>query len=182
MSHGHRGPRSSRNISVLELIAPILLVLCLSGPALLAQHPPGHGSQAAHQIVQADTVSWGPGPPALPPGAQAAILHGDPSKPGLFVLRLKLPDGYKVPPHWHPSDEHITVFQGTFLVGMGDGFDAGALKPINTGGYAFMPSKTNHFAQAKGETILQVHGMGPFMVTFVNPADDPRPKAPSGGQ
>jgi quercetin dioxygenase-like cupin family protein len=106
-----------------------------------------------------------------------AALVGDPSKPGVpYVLRAKLPDGYKVPPHWHPGDENVTVLKGTFLIGKGEKLDPSTMEELPAGSFVQMPKTMRHFAMAKGETIIQVHGIGPFDVTYVNPEDDPRKK------
>jgi hypothetical protein len=135
-----------------------------------------HSGDNDHVVVRPDEIKWGPAPPSLPAGAQAAILVGDPSKSAPFVLRAKLPDGYKVPAHWHPTDENVTVIQGTLMVGKGDKLNAANSKPMPAGSYMRMPKEMRHFAWAKGETIIQVHGMGPFEINYVNPADDPRKK------
>jgi len=135
-----------------------------------------HGADKEHLRVRADDIKWGPAPPSLPAGAQAAVLMGDPGKAVPYVLRAKLPDGYKVPPHWHPTDENVTVIQGTLMVGKGETFSADASKALPAGSFARMPRGMRHFAWAKGETIIQVHGIGPFEITYVNPADDPRKK------
>jgi quercetin dioxygenase-like cupin family protein len=123
-----------------------------------------------HKIVTADSLQWGPGPI---PGSKVAVLSGDPAAEGPFAIRFRLEDGLKVPPHWHPTDEHVTVLSGTFNVGLGETFDESKMTPLHAGDYAMMPAKERHFATAKGETILQVHGMGPFKINYVNPADDP---------
>lgn len=130
-----------------------------------------------HVMVKPGDLKWGPAPPSLPPGAQVAVLAGDPSKEGApFTMRAKMPDGYTVPPHWHPTDENVTVLQGTLLVGRGTKIEADALEILPAGSYMRMPKTMRHYARAKGETILQVHGVGPFAVNYVNPADDPRKK------
>lgn len=130
-----------------------------------------------HTALAPDEMKWGPAPPGLPPGADIAVVSGDPSKPGLpFTMRARFPDGYKVPPHWHPTDENVTVLQGTINLGTGDTFDQSATKALPTGSFASMPKHMHHFAWASGETIIQIHGMGPFAITYVNPADDPRKK------
>ncbi len=105
-----------------------------------------------------------------------AVLQGDPSVPGaLFTVRLRLPDRYVLPPHWHPTDEHLTVISGKFLVGLGDTFDKHSLlPPLRAGGFITAPANANHFAITKGRTVVQVHAIGPFEMTYVNPADDPR--------
>jgi len=132
---------------------------------------------AQHVLVKPGDVKWGPAPPSLPPGAQMAVLDGDPAVAGKpFVIRAKFPDGYRVSPHWHPTDENVAVLSGTFMVGMGDTFDEKSMNVLGAGGFARMPKSMHHFAMAKGETVIQVHGVGPFQVTYVNPADDPRTK------
>jgi quercetin dioxygenase-like cupin family protein len=93
-------------------------------------------------------------------------------------LRLSLPNGYRIQPHYHPGIEHVTVVKGTFRVGMGDKFDASALNSMPTGAFAYLAPRTHHFAQAQGETIVQVHGVGPWALIYVNPADDPRKQTP----
>ena len=134
-------------------------------------------AQDKHVLTTPDEIKWGPAPPALPPGAEMAVMSGDPSKAGLpFTIRAKFPDGYKVPPHWHPTDENVTVIQGAINLGMGSKFDQTAGKQLTAGSYALMPKRTNHFAWASGETIVQIHGTGPFAINYVNPADDPRHK------
>ena len=120
------------------------------------------------------SLTWGPAPAAFPAGAKMAVERGDPTKSGEFVVRLSFPAGYKIPPHWHPTDEHVTVISGSFLVGMGETFDKATMKELPAGGYVLLPAQMRHYAMAgKKETIVQVHGMGPFQLTYVNPADDP---------
>lgn len=130
----------------------------------------------SHAVVPPKAIKWLNFPQGGP-GVKAAIISGDPEKPGPFVLRIKSPAGAKVPPHWHPGDEHLTILSGTFAIGMGDVFDAKALKALPAGTYALLPRDMHHFAQSKTATVVQVHGMGPFLINFVNPADDPRTKA-----
>jgi quercetin dioxygenase-like cupin family protein len=135
-------------------------------------------SGGSHVIVGADEVKWMPAPPSLPSGAQLAVIEGDPSKAGgTYTIRLKAPDGYKIAPHWHPVTENVTVLEGIFFVGMGDKFDQSAGKELKAGSFASMPVGMRHFGWTKGETVLQVHGVGPFEVNYVNPADDPRKSA-----
>ena len=130
-------------------------------------------SAPAHIVVAAPEIKWGPAPPVFEKGALMAVLSGDPGKAGPFVVRLKVPAGFKVAPHWHPTDENVTVISGTFALGMGEKFDAAALKPLGPGGYGLMPAEMRHFAMAKTAVVVQVHGTGPFALTYVNPADDP---------
>ena len=132
---------------------------------------------AKHVIMTTGDIKWGPAPDGLPAGAQVAVLDGDPAKPGApFVIRAKMPDGYKVMPHWHPADESLTVISGSFSVGMGDAWNESSLKELKAGEYGRMPKMMHHYAVAKGETVLQIHGVGPFAITYVNPKDDPRKK------
>jgi quercetin dioxygenase-like cupin family protein len=131
--------------------------------------------RTAIQIAPAD-IQWVDGPPSLPAGAKAAVLSGDPKKEGLFVMRLKLPADYKIMPHSHPGHEHVTVISGSFHVSMGDTFDPVKAKSLPAGSYALLPARTNHFAFFKEETIIQLNNIGPWDITYANPADDPRKK------
>jgi quercetin dioxygenase-like cupin family protein len=121
-----------------------------------------------------DDFQWGPAPPVFPPGAQMAVLEGDPSSNGEFTVRLRFPNGYKIAPHTHPTIENVTVLEGTFLAGMGTTFDESAMKAYGRDGFASIPANHAHFAMARGRTIVPVHAIGPFVLTYVNPADDPR--------
>ncbi|HVR29428.1 MAG TPA: cupin domain-containing protein [Thermoanaerobaculia bacterium] len=131
---------------------------------------------ADHGIFPADSVKFEAGPPSLASGAKFAVLEGDPGKEGLFTMRLWLPDGFQIKPHWHPAVEHITVVSGTFHLGMGDAFDTAKTKALPAGAFAFMAPKMNHFAWAKGDTVVQLHGVGPWQINYLDPADDPRKK------
>jgi hypothetical protein len=156
------------------LFAGVLCVLVGSG---IGQDKAGHAKDMDHVVVRPETIKWGPAPASLPAGAQLAVLAGAPGKKGApFVIRAKFPDGYKVPPHWHPTDENVTVIQGTLMVGKGDKFSADASQALPAGSFARMPRDMRHFAWTKGETIIQVHGIGPFAITYVNADDDPRKK------
>jgi quercetin dioxygenase-like cupin family protein len=105
-------------------------------------------------------------------GCEHATISGDPAAEGKpFVLRIRCPDGAKVPPHWHPTDENITVLQGSFNIGTGEVFDASKVTPMDVGSFFLMPSNMRHFAICKGETTIQVHGVGPFKINWVNPAE-----------
>jgi hypothetical protein len=132
-----------------------------------------------HIVVTPLSVAWSPGPPDLPKGLMMSVIQGDPGQAAPFTLRAKLPAGYKVAPHFHPADENVTVLSGTFAVGMGDKFDAAALKDLPVGAFASMPAEMHHFAMAKTACILQIHGVGPFKIVYVNPADDPSQAAPA---
>jgi quercetin dioxygenase-like cupin family protein len=126
------------------------------------------------ELFLADTIKWQEGPPSLPKGAMVAVLEGDPGKEGPFLLRLKLPDGYRVPPHTHPKAERVTVLSGTLYIGMGDKFDEKAGKAMAAGSYGHWPAGMKHFGWAKGETVIQLHGTGPWSIQYLKPDDDPR--------
>ena len=133
-------------------------------------------AQSGHVMLSPDDVKWADAPPSLPRGAMVAVIEGKPSEPGQFTMRLKFPAGYKVSPHSHPAIEHVTVISGAISFGMGDKFDAGKLKPMRAGSFIAMPIGTTHFVEAKEETVVQVHGVGPWAIKYVNPEDDPSKK------
>ena len=159
-----------------SLAVVVLAVLVLGVGVARSQTPKGEPS-TEHKAVTPDNVQWGEAPPVFKKGAKMAVLYGDPSKPNeLFIVRLKLPAGYRIMPHWHPTDENITVISGSFAVGMGDTIDPRA-KPLPAGSFASMPAKMHHYAVAKGEAVVEVSAIGPFKITYVNPADDPSKQA-----
>jgi quercetin dioxygenase-like cupin family protein len=121
------------------------------------------------------------GPASFPPGSEIAVLQGDPSQTGPYTVRLRFPGDYQLPPHFHPTDENVTVIDGTFLVGMGDAVDLNSVVTLGTGGFITAPAGGHHFAVARGQTIVQVHGEGPFAITYVNPADDPATAGKAAG-
>lgn len=131
-----------------------------AGPAVVAD--------ASDMGVMAQSaLKWGPLElPGFDPGLQLAVIHGDPMTEGDYTIRLKFPDGYKVPSHWHPNAEHLTVLKGTFMLGMGPKAGATAATAYQPGDFLYIPAKMPHFGSVKGETIIQLHGMGPFTVTL----------------
>lgn len=133
-------------------------------------------AQSGHVMLGPDEIKWVEGPAALPRGAMVAVIEGKPSEPGPFTMRLKFPAGFKVPAHSHPAIEHLTVLSGTIHFGMGDKFDAAKLAPMRVGSFIVMPVGTTHFVETKEETVVQVHGVGPWGVKYVNPEDDPSRK------
>jgi quercetin dioxygenase-like cupin family protein len=131
-------------------------------------------AQDASALVYPDSIVWGPAPPKLPPGARIAVVFGDRTKPGeLYVFRAKLPDGYSVPPHTHPMDEHVTVLQGMMTLGFGERRDETQMRELPPGSYVTLPAGVPHYNRMRGETILQFHGIGPYDIDYLNPADDP---------
>jgi quercetin dioxygenase-like cupin family protein len=145
----------------------------MSSVLLSAQAAPTVNSKP----TKSTALKWGPAPAVFPKGARMAVVSGDPSKAGEFVIQLSMPSGYKISPHFHPTDEMVQVKKGTFLVGMGDTFDVKSTKPMKVGEKGTVPAQMHHFASAKGATIVSVTAMGPFAMTYVNPADDPQKPA-----
>ena len=119
-------------------------------------------------------IVWGPAPDVFPKGAEMAVLAGDPGSTNEFTVRLRFPNGYRIAPHTHPTAENVTVLAGTFLAGMGTTFDESAMQTFKRDGFASIPAEHPHYAMARGQVIVQVHAIGPFALTYVNPADDPR--------
>ena len=133
----------------------------------------GQESKSAHVALAPSDMKWGDPPPVFEKGASFTVVAGDPSKAGFIAVRLKMPAGSKIAPHWHPTDEHATVLSGTFALGMGDKFDQASMKALPAGGYVLLPAEMRHYAMAATDAIVQVDGQGPFAITYVNPADDP---------
>jgi uncharacterized RmlC-like cupin family protein len=149
----------------------LLLTMGLFATALAASPTP-------HNAFTPDTVPYGPAPAFLQPGAQLAVLEGDPTAPsGDFTIRLKMPAGYKIAPHWHPNRENVTVISGTLKVGMGDKFDESKMNAFPAGSFAYLDPDMHHYAMASGgEVIVQVHGLSPVQFNYVDPKDDPSKK------
>jgi len=159
-------------------VSLLLLLLSPSGVhSEDARQLAGSGPDLRWDLFKPDQIQWRDGPPSLLPGAKMAILEGDPAKEGFFTMRLKLPDGYRVLPHWHPRTERLTIIQGIVNLGTGDRFDTAATQTLPAGAYSSMPPKMPHFAWMRGETILQLSSIGPWEVVYVNPTDDPRSHA-----
>ena len=144
----------------LAVVAVAALVSAAAAIGLSAGSPPG--------------VKWGPAPPFLPKGARIAVMAGDPTQPGEFTIRLQFPAGYRIKPHFHPNDEHVTVLSGRFLVGMGDSLVRKGMMALGPDGFITAPAQAHHFAIAPVRTVVQVNGEGPFAISYVNAADDPR--------
>jgi len=156
-----------------------IVVFTVISSVMLFAVAPSEAPSASKQMGEFDLfppskIKWQEGPPSLPKGAMMSVLEGNPATEGPFVFRVKLPDGYRIPPHMHSKTERITVISGTFNIGMGDKFDEKAGKAMPAGAYGHWPAGMNHFVWAKGETVLQFHGMGPWSIQYVNPDDDPR--------
>ena len=141
-----------------------------------APHPKSHAAAhgASAHGASSDGLMWGPAPAVFPAGAQMAVLQGNPSGAELFTARLRFPNGYKIAPHTHPTDEHVTVISGTLLVGMGDTAASKGMTRLRMGGFVTAPANQSHYVRAEGRTVVQVHAMGPFAMTYVNASDTPK--------
>ena len=162
--------KRNRAICILAFAGAAMVL----GPRMYSQEKKEAGE--AHKIMHFGDLKWTP----IIKGCDLASVAGDSDLEGApFVMRLRCVDGAKIPPHWHPTDENATVLKGTFLVGMGETFDETKLTPMNVGNFAMMPKEMRHFGMCKGETIVQIHGAGPFKVNWVNPAEVIPPDKPA---
>lgn len=158
----------------LGLLASVVSAVQGQDPAASA------GSRDSSRMVlhPLTELQWTEGPASMPKGAKMVILEGDPTQPGMFTLRLKFPDGFRVSPHYHTQTEHVTVMQGVLHIGMGEKVDPKATRALSAGAFGYWQAGMRHFAWFEGETVLQLHGQGPWTVTYVNPTDDPRKQTP----
>jgi quercetin dioxygenase-like cupin family protein len=150
----------------LKASAAVAVLLCACGGFAFAADTP--------MVTGMTEVKWGPAPAALPPGAQMAVMAGNPAAKGFVSLRAKVPAGYTIRPHFHPTDEHVTVLSGSMAFGMGDTMDPKTEKTVTRGGYFIAQANMHHYAVAKSPAVIQVDLEGPFDITYINPADDPR--------
>jgi quercetin dioxygenase-like cupin family protein len=160
----------------IALVTSLLILLPATRASAQTPTPAAAAEGMQMRLYPAAELQWKDGPGSLPPGAKFVVLEGDPSKEGPFTMRLRLPPGYQIAPHYHSGVEHVTVLTGTFNVGMGEKFDRNATRPMPAGTFGYWPPPMRHFAWTEGDTILQLHGLGPWTVTYVDPADDPRRK------
>jgi hypothetical protein len=128
-------------------------------------------------FLNPNEMQWGPAPPSVPAGAKVSVLYGDPSAAGPFVLRLYVPPGYTIAPHWHSNAESLTVITGTLYLGEGDTPNPKVAHAIKAHGFHYLPAKQHHFASSRMGTVVQIHGDGPFDITYVNDKDDPQKMA-----
>jgi len=158
----------------LFIALTIVGTLCVAGRlAMTAVHAGAHDQNA----FTPQTIPWGPPPPFIAPGAQLAVIEGNPAgSTGDYTVRLKMPDGYRIAPHWHPLRENVTVISGTFKVGMGDTFDQNKMGSFPAGSFAYLDPDMHHYAMASGDAIVQVHGKAPLQFKYVHPEDDPSKK------
>jgi quercetin dioxygenase-like cupin family protein len=161
-------------MQMAKTIAYVALAVCLISGFMVSAAAQPAGDKADHIMVTPDAVKWGDAPPSLPAGATWAVLEGDPTQAGPFTFRVKVPGGFKMPPHKHPNIEHVTVISGAFHFGIGEQLDEAKVKAMPAGSFIVIPTNSPHYFVTKDETVVQVHGIGPWGITFVNPADDPR--------
>lgn len=143
-----------------------------------SKHSPGvlAASDEKHAFTP-DAVPYGPAPPFVQPGAQLAVLEGNPlASSGDYTVRLKVPDGYRIAPHWHPQRENVTVLSGTLKLGMGDRFDEASMMSLPAGSFGYLDPDMHHYVMAIGEVVVQIHGKSPVQFHYVNPDDDPARK------
>ena len=167
-----------------NLYVGLTMTAVLFGASLVlansAAHRGGVGAGAAaaeKNAFTADAIPYGPAPAFVAPGAQLAVLEGDPmAAKGDYTVRLKMPAGYRIAPHWHPQRENVTVISGTFKVGMGDKFDESKMGTFTAGSFAYLDPDMHHYAMATGEVVVQIHGASPVQFNYVNPEDDPSKK------
>ncbi len=160
-----------------------LIGVTLSATALAAQAQPAAQPAAQVIVAHARSLAWAPGPPSLPPGAEFVLLEGNPAEAVPLTFRLRFPPNYRIPPHWHSVIEHVTVLAGTLNVGMGEQATYTGGTALNAGSFAAMPAKMVHSAWTGPEGVtFQLHSVGPWSITYVNPADDPRTRKPAGNQ
>ena len=146
----------------------VIILGALAGPTL------AQGTSDKQIFINPKDIKWGDAPPSMPKGAKLAVLQGDPGKAGPFVVRLMVPPGYKVAPHWHSQDESLTVISGTLYFGKGDKLEMSKAHALSVGGFHALPGKEHHYVFAKTRTVIQVNGSGPFDMTYINPDDDPQ--------
>jgi quercetin dioxygenase-like cupin family protein len=161
-----------KTITVSALIAALAVVFSLT--RLVGQSPADTTHSTEMRLHVPTAIEWKDGPTALPPGAKMAVLEGDPKKEGPFVVRFQFPDGYHVAPHTHPKTERVTVISGVLHLATGEALDRNSAKGLPAGSFGYWPAGMKHTAWSEGDTVIQLHGIGPWQINYVNPADDPR--------
>jgi quercetin dioxygenase-like cupin family protein len=154
--------------TTLKLATGALVAMAMTSPAAAAEKE--------HTLLTAQEIKWSPGPPSIPPGAEVAVLYGNPGKDGMFAMRLKVPKGYRIAPHTHPKPEIVTVISGTARLGMGDSGDRAKAKALPAGSFFAMSPGMPHYFIADEDTVIQLNSTGPWSLTYVRPEDDPRKK------
>jgi quercetin dioxygenase-like cupin family protein len=156
--------------TALRSLVLILFALLFDHARLVAEDT----QSADMRLYRGETIEWKAGPAALPPGVKMAVLEGDPTKEGPFVVRFQFPDGYHIAPHTHPKTERVTVISGTLCLATGEALDRNSAKKLAAGSFGYWPAGMKHAGWSEGETVIQLHGIGPWQIAYVNPTDDPR--------
>ena len=156
-------------------------IAAVSVTAALLSSPAASAADAMDKsmFMNAGEIKWGDAPPSMPKGAKMAVLSGDPGKAGAFVARLQVPANYKIPPHFHSTDEDLTVISGSFFFAEGDKMDTKGAHEMKAGAFHHLPAKTHHFAFSKAASVVQINANGPFDIVYVDPKDDPSKMAPA---
>jgi quercetin dioxygenase-like cupin family protein len=149
------------------------MFFCLPHYTAKAQNNDMKHTDSTHIALNENDLKWMDAPPQLPKGAKIVVLQGDPSKEGEFTIRATFPANYRIAPHWHPTTENVTVLKGALYLGTGDKLDESMATQLQTGGFASIPATHHHYAFTKGECVIQVNAMGPFVINYLNAADDP---------
>jgi quercetin dioxygenase-like cupin family protein len=166
--------KSGDNTRSMKTIVGSALAMLLAVAFLQVRLSAEDTQSADMRLYPPTTIEWKEGPASLPPGAKMVLLEGDPTKEGTFVMRLQFPDGYHIPPHTHPKTERVTVISGAFYLATEEKLDRSDAKKLPAGSFGYWPAGMKHAAWAEGETVVQLHGVGPWQINYVNPADDPR--------
>lgn len=157
-----------------RLLLPAFAAAAVPFAFLPAQQAPHDMKMGGASLHRPGEIVWKDGPASLPKGAKIAVLEGDPSREGMFVMRVRVPDGFHIPPHTHPKPERVTIIEGTFKLAMGDDPKLADAQSLPAGTYGVWPPGMVHAVWTEGETTVQFHGMGPWIINYVDPADDPR--------
>jgi len=164
------------------LVVSVVVLCCLAVAQDNAKPAPKHAAKPAaksapNNAFTPDQIQYGPAPAFVPPGATLAVLEGNPmGATGDYTIRLKMPDGYKIGPHWHPKRENVTVISGTLKVGMGDKFDESKMMSFGATSFAYLDPSMHHYVMTSGETVVQIHGVAPVKFNYIDPNDDPSKK------
>jgi hypothetical protein len=161
-----------RRLTLVTLIAALAGCQMMSGDAKQTKS----SAAAEHRTLTPDKLQWQAAPPSLPPGAQVAMLEGNPARPGYFCMRIRFPQNYSIPPHWHPNHERVTVISGTLFLGQGETFDEPSAQALTPGSYSTMPPRMRHYGYTRQPAEIQLTTIGPWAINYLNPADDPRNK------
>lgn len=163
-----------RRLPVLGALLPVLLLACAIDARAQETHQITDDGPEHHLLYSPRAIEWQAAPASLEEGAEVAVLEGNPTEAGVFTMRIRMPDGYHISPHWHPNVERVTVISGTFLLGSGEEMDRDDVEPLVAGTYTSMPPGMRHYAIAEGETVIQLTSIGPWVINYVHAEDDPR--------